>query len=51
MSALAAVVLAVIAAYNFGLIGVAMAVPVYFALQLLMTAYVVRRDRAQMALA
>jgi O-antigen/teichoic acid export membrane protein len=51
MSALVAFVLTVIAAYNFGLIGVAMAVPVYFAFQLLLTAYVLRRDRQQMALA
>jgi O-antigen/teichoic acid export membrane protein len=51
MSALAAVVLTVIGAYNFGLIGAAMVVPGYFGFQLLVTAYVLRRDRQQMALA
>ena len=51
ISALVAVVLTVIGAYNFGLIGAAMVVPIYFGFQLLVTAYVLRRDRHQMALA
>ena len=51
ISALVAFVLTVIAAYNSGPTGVAIAGPVHFAYQLLLTADALRRNRQPMVLA